>query len=559
MSSTAEANTGSDAMVKQIQRWINTCQRDHPTCGASETSSLPARLIFVGNDAEPGALRLVQTSDKSPLVQYLALSHCWGGAHITTLTKQNYGDFTQHIDNDTLPRNFRDAIHVARRLGISYIWIDSLCIIQDSPEDWLKESQEMYVIFSNAMCTIASTASSTPFGGCFRNRNPLGRLPLHLTRSQSTSDGDDEPALCVDLASADRERRIQEDVEQSPLNQRGWAFQERSLSTRIVHFAENAVIFECDMLYTSDLDETRPQLARQTTYRRQRDVDDLLSAGQGMMSGRNDDGSDGGGSTQALKDSVVRLRLEFNRRWYGMVAAYTSRALTRRTDRLVAFSGVAVKMSQMSELTYVAGLWEENILYNLLWVALGKPGKRPAEYRAPTWSWASIDNPVDHVFSRSRSLVRADVDFQVDDLLEWSSIGDEGVVTGHGALLGAQEVPSPPTGRYDCFYLELSEVWTVSVSLSQDHVFQCSKGSASGQYFPDVELELGTSGSEFILCLLCEHSARLTACHGLVLSRVSVPNLSREDVYERVGCFRLDGSDMDNVFQYGTRRAIVLI
>lgn len=558
MSKTVDASTGSDISIKQIQRWIETCQRDHSACGDSEPSSLPTRLIFVGNETEPGALRLIQNGDKSPLVQYLALSHCWGGAQITTLTKENYDDFTEKIDIDTLPRNFRDAIHVARRLKISYIWIDSLCIIQDSPEDWLKESQQMYVIFSNATCTIASTASKTPFGGCFRNRNPLGRLPLHLTRGQSSSDGDDESALCVDLSSADRERRIQEDVEQSPLNQRGWAFQERSLSTRIVHFAENAVIFECDMLYTSDLDEARPQLAPQTTYRRQRDVDDLLSAGQGMMSGR-DDGSDGGGSTQALKDSVVRLRLEFNRRWYGMVAAYTSRALTRRTDRLVAFSGVAVKMSQMSELTYVAGLWEENILYNLLWEALGAPRRRPIEYRAPTWSWASIDNPVDHVFSRGRSLVTADSDFQVDDLLEWSSIGEEGVVTGHGALLGAQEVPSPPSGRYDCFYLELSEVWTVSVSLEPKNTFRCSRGSASGQYFPDVELDLGTHDPGFMLCLLCEHSARFTACHGLVLKRVNVQNLSREDVYERVGCFRLDGSDMDNVFQYGAKRAIIVV
>jgi hypothetical protein len=89
------------------------------------------------------------------------------------LKMTNLNQFIECIDIAELPKTFQDAIEISRRLDIRFLWIDSLCIIQDSKEDWLKESVIMGDIYQHAYCNIAATAAPDGRTGCFLERNPL--------------------------------------------------------------------------------------------------------------------------------------------------------------------------------------------------------------------------------------------------------------------------------------------------------------------------------------------------------------------------------------------------
>jgi len=102
--------------------------------------------------------------------QYLTLSYCWGGDVKSKLTRKTYDAMKGGIDVQRLPPNFRDAIRLTRALGYQYIWIDSLCIIQDDQDDWAQESVLIIKVYAHARCTLSATASRTSHGGCIRER-----------------------------------------------------------------------------------------------------------------------------------------------------------------------------------------------------------------------------------------------------------------------------------------------------------------------------------------------------------------------------------------------------
>jgi hypothetical protein len=126
-------------------------------------------VVYVGE----GRPRLIECDNVPKDSEYISLSHCWGSpsSGMIMLTKQTLESFKKMISPETLPQTFRDAMHVARFVGTPYLWIDSLCIIQDSKEDWQREALRMWEVYAFAFLNISTTASRSSSEGLFRIRH----------------------------------------------------------------------------------------------------------------------------------------------------------------------------------------------------------------------------------------------------------------------------------------------------------------------------------------------------------------------------------------------------
>jgi hypothetical protein len=215
-----------------LKEWIKVCDSTHAKCrrdNAVDILTMPTRLIEVGE-----TVRLVDSASikASP---YVALSHCWGPPKDNEkfcTSKRNIEQFKASIPVDSLPSTFRDTVTITRGLGIKYIWIDSLCIIQDDDDDWERESGKMERVFSDAYCTIGASSARSSLEGLLANRPPRDCVQLQ-TQSAGT--------LYVCPAIDDFHRH----VELGELNRRGWVLQERALSRRSIYFTSTQVYWEC--------------------------------------------------------------------------------------------------------------------------------------------------------------------------------------------------------------------------------------------------------------------------------------------------------------------------
>lgn len=352
--------------MELVSEWFNQCFTQHRTCKGRE-STLPTRVVYVGNDIrEP---YLYQTSGEE--APYSALSHCWGSAPTTHLTssKANLKDRMESIPISTLSQTFSDAVVLTRRLGIEYIWIDSLCIIQDDTEDWARESARMCEVYRNAALTISADGASDGSKGLFQTIH----VPLHqeisMTFKSSTGSGVIY-ARESDLGQyADRVHTIP-DKNDDPLRQRGWALQEWLLPSRIVHFTIGELLWECKESQSCEC-QVNSQLSK--------DIKGPVSPHRRKSRFYRERESDGGG-----------LYLH----WTRVVHEFTRRKLTIQTDRLPALSGLAAFNTSNAAEDYVAGLWKSELPETLLWQVRGDDSERHEDYYAPSWSWASVNGDI---------------------------------------------------------------------------------------------------------------------------------------------------------------------
>ncbi|KAI0142501.1 HET-domain-containing protein [Hypoxylon sp. NC0597] len=226
---------GSWEQLKWIRDWLFNCDQDHE-CKRPPSligkSRMPTRLLDVGTGTRP-TIRLVNTSGLLDCA-YTALSHCWGEVPENLqffTTRDNIRSHEEGIDFNRLPKTFQDAITVTRGIGIQYLWIDSLCIIQQDKEDWGINAGKMGTVFGSAYCTIAASSASSYLEGFIHNRTD--RLCVAIQK------GDRKLYLCKYIDN------FHHDVEQAVLNKRGWVLQERALSRRTIHFTSNQVYLEC--------------------------------------------------------------------------------------------------------------------------------------------------------------------------------------------------------------------------------------------------------------------------------------------------------------------------
>lgn len=375
-------NTGSDANLALAHQWLNHCNANHSICtqlGKSSPLWYPTRLLEV----EPsGTIRLRITSIDPPDGSYLSLSHCWGSALFFKLTTQNMESFKAGFPHSVLPKTFRDAIHITQKLGMKMLWIDALCIIQNSVDDWRREAATMGKVYQNALCNIAATGASDSSEGCFWDRNPLLAQACKINLTW-------ELPLKGSYHGLDRSL-WSKNIGEAPLNRRGWVAQERILSPRILHFGTQQLFWECHEMeacesFPDGLPESPDPLTFIVRTGLKRIKPPILSDG-----------------LQNATDNVLSgSRLDGYAYWDGIVDVYTRSSLTRQEDKLIALSGIAQEMTLLLNDEYLAGLWKKNLPYQLLWSITkpltdnhGDPCFRPQEYRAPTWSWASIDGHV---------------------------------------------------------------------------------------------------------------------------------------------------------------------
>jgi hypothetical protein len=163
------SHTGCEPSFALAKYWMTTCKDEHQLCNSAERpnveTQLPTRVIVVSGEEDP-TVRLWVTEGRKG--RYTTLSHCWGKSSIIRTIKSNYLQHQSSISIAAMSQTFQDAIVVTRRLNIPYLWIDSLCIIQDSAEDWQRESVTMDSIYQNTQVTIAALAASDGSVGCFR-------------------------------------------------------------------------------------------------------------------------------------------------------------------------------------------------------------------------------------------------------------------------------------------------------------------------------------------------------------------------------------------------------
>jgi hypothetical protein len=292
-----------------------------------------------------------------------------------------------------LTNTFQDAIMLARKLGIHYIWIDSLCIIQDDENDWRIEASKTASIFENAALVVSAAASKDGSGGIFGARKPVQVLASDDTQDSSTvreygshhqvihiHDGECN-GNCPIFISRDTARHAQWDPveliatssnEFNPLLRRAWAFQERLLATRIVHFADHELVWECKQTQRCecmhlDRSDGRPIMERSTDNTKLQ-------------------------FSQMTSSPESQVRPNPYLLWAKIVESYNERVLTFEKDRLLALEGAVQKMQKLNLGPCIGGIFLSEIPRCLLW-HVPDPGVRHEVYRAPTWSWASIVLP----------------------------------------------------------------------------------------------------------------------------------------------------------------------
>lgn len=368
-------STNSQQTWSLIQGWVTRCNQRHNNCKSISTSLwFPRRLIAVGENNKIPHLYEPDIMSWSFNERYTTLSHRWGAdsSHILKLVKENIDSLRQRIPMDLLPQTFRDAIDITRRLGVRYIWIDSLCILQDDEDDWRQEASQMGKIYSTTYLNISATSAENKGEGCYRDRDPVNVASFSVALIRS-------PPGTISWYTIVRKEGWLNMVDKAPLNQRGWVLQERILSPRVLHFSVDQVFWECRQ---HDACETFPKVVP-VCYRQSITRIPLTKLRDFIPS-----------QPVEAYMSIPRLSLMEAEYWSTVVQAYSRASLTRQTDKLVALSGVAREVRYLLKSTYLAGLWKCHFPICLLWRA--KAGcHRPKEYLAPSWSWASVEGPID--------------------------------------------------------------------------------------------------------------------------------------------------------------------
>ncbi|PMD63604.1 HET-domain-containing protein, partial [Hyaloscypha bicolor E] len=349
----------SDAAFNWVKSEIRSCDRTHIPCrfsvdrqaiGHPDDQILPTRIIDLTENDISGSLRLIETHGQKR-GRWAALSHCWGDPKASPL-KTTSATLAQHLEEiplSALPETFLDAIRITRKLGLRYIWIDSICIVQDDERDWLKEASLMGNIYQRAYVTIAASDSPNSLHGCF-NRRWYSTLSLQSLELPFYS--------CHGSTGALRRRgtfaaSIESDdtgLKDAVLQSRGWITQEWILSRRIIHYRQNHIFWCCRVHGVKD-------------------------------------------SGQEFEDVIYNWNMS-GVSWNDVVERHSDRAFTFAKDKLISLDGLATALKHMVERwrrhfhgEYRFGIWSETLPNCLFWIPVGIHAD-PHMAHVPTWSWA---------------------------------------------------------------------------------------------------------------------------------------------------------------------------
>lgn len=364
-----QPTANSDYCFSLAATWIRDCLSNHQaSCPHDARTELPTRVIDVGINDNSTTVHLVETKGLQGV--WVSLSHCWGRIARFVTESSNITERMQGIELSELPLTFLDAIRVTRALGYQYVWIDSLCILQDSYQDWVDESSRMQDYYSKAILTIASDLAAGDHESFLDNPRLQGtsiEVPFNTKGFATTP-------LSIFIFKDVKDPGIAADA--TPLSERGWTLQEDILSPRSLHYTSTELIFECQQSRFVETDAT-PQ-----GYN---DVDQMTSIKRFFLRPES-------GLTDLLLLNFPKYAPYYQpiTRWYRLFKNYCQRILTFESDRLAAIAGLAREIGRQTGFAYKAGIWEEDLHNGLLWTVQCR-GSEPQKYRAPSWSWASLD------------------------------------------------------------------------------------------------------------------------------------------------------------------------
>lgn len=498
-------NTGSDEAAAWAKSRLHECISQHPACCSDCTLGLPflpTRILdlgdtdYYGDSLQPPMLLTTKGDMRG---EYACLSHCWGPPEEKPLdsTTETVGKYqTDGIPWSALPKTFQEAMVFIRKLGIRYLWIDSLCIIQNDADDWFREAGRMATTYENAILTIAAATSSSSQKGLYRTSMPSWRLEGCTYLRRCSDPVFFEHQYTRNPAFLDRV---------APLLRRAWVLQERLISRRLLHFTPLELVFEC---YSGNKTESGFCW-----------VD---SAVKHMMSGLNKPAKeDTGPSTPDLVSSM--------KMWRSLVEDFTHLQLTRNEDTLPAMAGLAKKtmaLTGRSENDYLAGLWRQTFVEDMMWQRVRSVGALDrVNKNVPTWSWARDDKPKSFVTQGGQSLA------QLCDLVEGVCAPDAisndsflGVQLGGHAVLSGYLLPA----RVTSLGIAIDENPRIQYCPHKD--FQWSSDSSGHR--PVVE-----GDRVFALPLVLRTSLHGAEGYGVDIHALVVRCSPGEHTYHRVGIF----------------------
>jgi hypothetical protein len=347
--------TSSSQTLDMAKMWAQSCSKDHLECSKHQDSGwYPTRLIEIDPKTKDFWRLRHPAKDKIEVSKYMTLSYRWSKQPFYKLTTRGLADFQSGQPIADLPQTFQDAMTVAKHFDVRYLWIDALCIIQDSEDDWETECAAMCQVYSNTYCNILATASTDPSGGLFRRRDPHNIQIASITPKWEHYSPTGQALRSIDTLIPDD--LFRKEIDSSVLDKRGWIVQERVLPPRVLHFADSQVHFECHL-------------------------------------GQKCEAMPGGLPKDLDYGRVGSPTYNPSEQWNYLLQQFTECALTKPGDKLTALSGLADRYARLLNDTYVAGLWLSHIPWELTWKTYGG-ASRPKNYRAPSWSWASVDGTV---------------------------------------------------------------------------------------------------------------------------------------------------------------------
>ena len=500
-----------------MRTWMSNCVSKHSKCRQAAGQGLPKRLLDVRAFASSDDIRLVESQSVSAAAKYVTLSHCWGphAKHPLCTRKATLMDRMRRIRFEDLSLTFKDAVKVCRDLDQQYLWIDSLCIIQDDNNDWLEQAAAMASIYGGSYVTLAALSSADSHQGCrIRPRDPtkpkFSRYQDFNFGSRRVRIFEHSPAYWH-LEYGDNPYR-HDGYGENPLRTRAWTLQERELSLRTINFSRGQLLWQCrTMKGSSELPwhEMKPK------------HDD--SQPLPLKLSQEED----------FRPSSPALQRDH---WYGLVEDYSSRYLTEETDKLPALAGLASSFhKEHSPGKYFAGLWSKHLPSALLWRTLSPYSgsqnqainplaaflpRRPQVYRAPSWSWASIDGEISY---ESQRIVRGDN--STNDTFD-SGYGNFEITGSYYQLAAAFDPLGVPANAALRIRGHVAEVEISIQRIKDDRTNSLLRligvdGSTVGAFYPDIVDDFRFVRSVFVLSIRSEpYYSSVQMCSDLYGARV---------------------------------------
>jgi len=327
------------------------------SCYQGDQAMLPTRVIDVSIE-QP--YLYISHGHHAP---YMTLSHCWGGKQPLTTTTDTLEQRCIGIPMASLPDLYRDAVTVTRKLGIQYLWIDSLCILQDSKDDWAKEAAVMGNVYRLSYLTLYALSSPDCSHGMLVRRQSLTSAATQLANN---------------IHSLEKTRAHV--FKTAPLCRRAWALQERLLSPRLLFYSDGEMFWEC-LAHSAREGNHRIVPHKPTPYRYE-----SYECPQVKIQ-----------LVRPLDDNPS-FPVSLPSDWQIIVSEYSRCRLTYRSDKLPALSGLASMYRRNTGYTYVAGMWIENLASELLWYCPVEQDYLHEDTEItndpcmePSWSWISTD------------------------------------------------------------------------------------------------------------------------------------------------------------------------